>query len=622
MTKREMPLIAALVLLPWAGLASGAYAQSADGSSLSGAAQIGFRSVDVDGRQEKYREDVNLETGPRLFHFSVEYTPPHALRSTLDKFEIDTHNLGGDPFEVFRVSVKKHGRYRLDYDRRKSDYFYDDVILPPAQADVRLSNGGDYHTFDFDRVRDAGTLQVHLSSAAKLTLGFDRYTKKGRRTTTTDVERDEFELETLVDESMSEYLANLQYSWSKVTVTFEERIRQYDDAVELVLPGCSEGADKESPTTLDYFYLDRPYDLTGFFHTARVIATPNPRLTLRGEANLSDLSLDVSVAERSAGTNYQGDPFSTDASGTAAIQRDLKLFDVDASYLLTDRLALLAGVRRHELGQDGELQETETEKTNGEIASTSADVGLRFQASRTLTLSGGVRHERRDVTWSWSGEADDSPDERDTKATGVFANLAWRASSRFRLRAGYEDSAQDDPFTLASPTGKRTFRVRAQYGKGEGLSLAGSARFDRLENSDSGWRNDQDAANVRLGYRKASFSASVGYSLVAIDRSIDQEVSGIDVLIPVAYDLSATSIDARVLWSFAERWKVGGHARRYESTGSFEVRRDDARVWLESLIGSRYVAHLGVRVVSYDEPIRGLNDYDATILEASLGYRW
>jgi hypothetical protein len=173
------------------------------------------------------------------------------------------------------------------------------------------------------------------------------------------------------------------------------------------------------------------------------------------------------------------------------------------------------------------------------------------------------------------------------------------------VRGGYEDNSHDGPFTLAAPTSKRIVRVGGQYGGGGGFSVSGSLRLGRSKNSDSGWRDDHDIANVRVGYRQASFSASAGYSLVRIDRSIDQQVAGIDLLVPVAYDVSATSVDARLIWSFAERWKVGGHARRYDGTGAFEIRRDDFSVWPEALLGNRYVVHLGVRAIAHDEPERG-----------------
>ena len=41
--------------------------------------------------------------------------------------------------------------------------------------------------------------------------------------------------------------------------------------------------------------------------------------------------------------------------------------------------------------------------------------------------------------------------------------------------------------------------------------------------------------------------------------------------------------------------------------------------WVEAQLGERYVAHLGYRNVDYVVPVRGFNDYQAHIVEASIG---
>jgi hypothetical protein len=640
MTKRSSHLPPLLVLVLLAVVAPPARAQSGDGASLSGSAQLGFRSVDVTGREQKYLEDINLTDGPRLFRFDLNFTPSTGLRSAVDKVEVNANNLGGDPFELLRVSVKKYGRYTLKYDRRKSSYFYDDIILPLEVADPALDDEGDLHRFDFDRVRDTASLRLRLGSAAKLTLGFDRYTKKGHSATTIDVQRDLFEFEQPVDERMQDYVAGFEYAWKKVTLSFEERIRQYDNVVEIHLPGQSLGANPEDATVLDFFFLDRPYDFTSFTHTARLLGHPNDRLIIRAAASLTDLDLDLAVRESSKGTTFQGVPIATEASGEGGVERDMALFDLDLSYLLSERWSVFGGVRRHELDQDGQLSlEADVEDggvpepahgdSSWAIETTNADAGLRWLVSRQVTLSGGLRYEDRKVASAWDYEEGVGGTDQDTQSTGFFTSLGWRASRRFRFRAGYEDSAFDGPYTLASPTTRRIFRLRAQYGGGQGLSLSGSLRVNRNHNSDSGWRADLNTLNLRLGYRIAAFSASLGYSHVGIERSIDQTVTtlpgfggGVEFLVPVAYDVTADSIDARLIWSFADRWRLGGLARLYESEGSWAVNRDDLRVWVEVQLGERYVAHAGFRNVDYVEPVRGFNDYQANIGELSIGYRW
>lgn len=594
--------------------------------SFTGSFQLGVRGVDVEGRDEKYREDFNLQDGPRLFNLNFEFVPSRELRPALDRVEFGLGNLGGDPFETLRLSVEKYGRYHLEYDRRKSSYFYEDIILPPALGSAALANAGDFHTFDFDRVRDTASLEVRLNKAAKLDLGFDRFTKRGHSSTTMDIERDEFEFDKPIDESMNEYHAGVEYVWKKATLVLEERVRDYENLVEIFLPGKSLGEDPEDETVLDFFFLDQPYDFTSLQHTLRLVLQPSRKVILRASGSLQNTDLDVAAAERSQGIDYEGTNFTTDLDGEGRIDRDLELFDLDLTYLINDRVALLAGARRHALDQQGDLLlGAGINASTWDMETTSTDLGLQVSVSPTLTLSGGARLETRDVDFSWL-----EPEEADrrvekTENAGYFANLGWRPSRSFRLTGEFESSSVDDPFTLASPTRRQRYRVRGQYGAGEGFSVSGSVLHHDFDNVNSGWEAHYDQFVLRLGYRSGALAASVGYSLVELHRDVDQVVetaNGSQMPFAIFYEAETDVLDGHLLWSFHPRWKLGTSLKMYDNQGSFAVRRDNVHVWLEVLLGRAYIAHFGYRVIEFDESRADFDDYEADIVEISLGYRW
>ncbi len=52
------------------------------------------------------------------------------------------------------------------------------------------------------------------------------------------------------------------------------------------------------------------------------------------------------------------------------------------------------------------------------------------------------------------------------------------------------------------------------------------------------------------------------------------------------------------------------------------VRRNDLRAYVETTLSDRYLLNMGVRRIDYEEKLRGFNDYDATLVEASIGYAW
>lgn len=596
-----------------------AAAQSGDG--FDGSLLIGFRNVDVNGAERKFREDLDLDDGPRLFEFRLDLAPEGGIGGGVaDHLYLDASNLGGDPYETVAFGLGKTGAYDFTYSRRSSSYFYEDLILPAELADIRGSTGGDFHHFDFDRVHDRAGLDLDLTSDAKLHFGFDRFTKVGTGSTTLDLQRDEFELERVIDESLNDYYGSFEYAWDKVTLVLEERYRDYQNLVEIFAPGQNEG---ESPggSIIDFYFLDQPYDLTGLRHTARVIARPNPRFDLVVSASLDNADLDVEATERSKGIGFNGLPFTTDVAGAGEIERDTEFYDVDLTYRFTDRLALVAGGHRRDLDQDGELTFDVEGRGRWQIQTTGADVGLEFMVSPTLTVGGGVAVENRDVDFTWNADDEVVEESETTDSQGFFASLSWRPSSAVRVTVSAEDNSFDDPFTLASPTDRQRYRVTGRYKWGNGLYVSGVYQLQDYENDNSGWSADADRLALRLGYGHEGLDLSLGYTVGEVNRDIDQIVND-SVLFPIAYQADTDMIDGRVRYAFDDRWAVGGSFRVYDNTGSFALTHDDYRAFVEAGFGDGYLVRLGYRMVDYNEDRFNFDDYDADIAELAIGYRW
>jgi len=96
-----------------------------EGKDLKGQFMFGYRSVSTSGALTKYKEDINLDDGMRLFNLSLHYTPSGALKKLVDRIDLRVFNFGGDPFETFSLSAQKYGKFKFQYDRKKSD-----LLLP------------------------------------------------------------------------------------------------------------------------------------------------------------------------------------------------------------------------------------------------------------------------------------------------------------------------------------------------------------------------------------------------------------------------------------------------------------------------------------------------------------
>ena len=586
---------------------------SADDSE--GIFTLGYRIVDVDGSVREFEEDINQKDGPVLFRLDLDIKPGTAFA---DRIEVRAQDIGGQSFEALHFAARRYGEYKFEYSRRESDYSYHDIL--------GLSDGSshpDFHTFDFRRVRDVAKLDLLLSDQATLTFGLDRFTRSGESTTSVDISRDEFEFDRPIDETMDSFSAGLSYAWDKVTLVLEERVRNFENLVEIFLPGASEG-EAPGPATLDFFFLDQPYDYSSQTHSARVLSRPTEKLDIRLSASFEDLDLDLDASESSKGTSFQGASFTTDLSGSGEISRNTELVDLDVTYLINDRFGVVGSVRSHSLDQEGALGfGTNFNSGSWSIDTLAFEAGLRCSITEDLSGGAGVLVESREVDSVWEHGSDGKAVDSKTDLDGYWADLVWRPDRSIELSAKIDLNSFDDPFTLTSPTDRSRYSLRGRYRWESGLYLHGSWLLSDYENNNSGWDSETTRSTLRLGYSRSDLMVSFGYSVVEMEREIAHLVTGgaLRPFFDIAYASDSDFLDGRVRWSPDNRWTVGGSFRIYENDGSFALERDDYRAFVEFALSEHYVGGLTYRQVEYDEAAFDFEDYEAEIIEISIGYR-
>lgn len=590
---------------------------------LTGSVTMGWREVSVSGSRPKYDEDINLPSGPRLVDASMRLEASDRDDQWPDLVAIDVSNLGAEPYENLRLEIREFGAYRFRAERRRSDYFYDDILVLPENASITGSTGGDFHRFDFERVRDDVSLDIDLNSRARLALGIERFEKEGSSTTTLDVQRDEFELDKPIDETMQVWRVALDYRWDNVALTVQERVSDFENRSELFLPGFSVGENSGDLTTLDFFFLDQPYDYRSYEHTVRITATPIPRLQLAFGTVASELELDAAASERSQGVDFTGAPFVTDVAGAGGIDRDLLLFDVDATYTVSDRLQLTAGARRYRLDQAGRLPfgDDQGGQSSWDIDNTGYEFGALFAATPAVTVSAGWRGERRDVDVSLTPQMmTTSSESRDTDSDGFYVSLDYRPRNNLALTASIDDANLNDPYSLASPTRSTRYRLRGRYRLDNGLLITASHSRSKRDNDTSQWADDNEQSDLRLSYTGERLMLSVGASVVDLSRDFERLVTGgsRQDLFSVAYAADTSFIDAAASYRLRDTVTIGGNYRAYDNDGSFDVKRDDALGFVELGLSRRYTARLSYRYLNYAEG--GIESYDADIVELSLNF--
>ncbi|MGB7295479.1 MAG: hypothetical protein WBC70_07805 [Candidatus Aminicenantales bacterium] len=588
---------------------------------------FGFRLVDTSGpgADYKYREDINLRRGARLSNFNLSYQPDNGLKGVFDRLDIRVLNLGGDPYETISVGLQKHGRYQLQYDRRKSAYFYQDL--------TRMESGGfyDLHIFDFDRIQDSGTAKVRLSKAVELYFDFNRYTKKGASTTTLDINRVEFEFDKPVQEDSREVAFGLDARFSWVSLVLEEKFLDYKNEGSYFLPGFTDGGpDADYPSSLNYFFMNQPYDLSGNRHSLRFSARPVDRLLLSGSGQIFNLDQDLSYSESASGLDYLNRKFAYDYSGQGRFDRDILLAGFDVHYLLLTKFSLIGAVRFHNFDQTGTFTiDGEAESQDIGYETWGVDIGGQYAFSSALILTLGYRFEDRSLD-----NLETVDYGLDTTRNGFFGNVRWDPLRKLKLTFDYEHTGYQNPYALISPTSSDRLRMTAKYQVRE-FSFSASYLWNGTK-SDLGYdditpfKTNRNRFSLRAGYHRDRLKAFAGYSYLQSKREGDRTVEfppsfagpGGTFLWDILYEGKGSIFDANLSYDLTPSITLGGHALLYSNSGSYEVGRTTLKLYLEYNFAAGYVAQAGYRRVNFKEDLGGDNNYKANILELSFGYRW
>ena len=594
---------------------------------FSGDFLFGFRFVDTSGpgAESKYKSDLNLRRGPRLSRFNLSYTPDSDFKKYFDRLDVQVTNLGGDPYESISVGLQKYGRYEVQYDRRKSTYFYKDLTR------TEFGTVYDLFTFDFDRIHDSGLAKVWLTKNIGLFFDFNRYTKKRVSRTSLDVERVEFEFEKPVQEESRQAAFGLDLRWGHYSILLEERFLDYRNENSYFLAGYADGGpDAEYPSSLNFFFMNQPYDLSGNRHTLRFTARPTGRLLVSGSGRIDNLDEDLNIMESASGLNYLGRRFRNLQSGTGRFERDAQLAQVDIHYLLSSRLSLIGAVRFQNLDQTGEtLINSAAASQEFGYKTWGTEVGAQVEFSPAFILTLGHRFENRKL------ENLETVDyEFDTIRNGGFGNIRWDLSRTLKLTLDYEHSGFQNPYTLISPTSHDRLRMTAKYragavnvnasylwtGTGSDLGLSEVVPFKTSRNEFS----------LRAGYHGEKFMAFAGYTFLQSKREGTRSVEyppsfagpAGAFLWEILYEGKGHILDANFSFDLGQALKAGGYALYYSNSGSFEVNRTTLKLFLEYAFAGGYLAQAGYRYVNFQETHGGFNDYRAGIVELSFGYRW
>jgi hypothetical protein len=627
----------------------------AGGYTIDTVTTAGYRLVDVDGAEQKYREDYNLRSGFRLFTLDVDGQSKAPETTRLDRFHLDVDTPGDEPVSHFRLSAADRTLYDFRANFTRSKYFYEVPYLfeAPVAGDVRLD---DLHDWNFVRTNGSVDLRLHPHGLPTLFFGYRLYERHGDAKSTVRIRAgDTFVVPAPVDSTTHVGRLGTEFTALDTNVFLQQEYRHVARGHDLGPAGARPGVDPTDASTLAFFQNDQEEHLDIPATTVRLRRPLGERAELTGAYFYSHADLGFDVARRSAGTvGVDGSPVATSsaARGSGDATLDTHVADTGASLRLGEHIRLETNYRLNDQSQSGALDE---QSTFGPIAavtgdhvrthSVTSDVAVEPRAD--LSLRAGARYARRDARFSQSGQ------NIATDTVGAIGSADYRPWTFLGLFARYENVQIDDPFTVpgdASRTPALPERQIALTFTNRGTAGVRVEPWDWLAASYQLVTDSRE--NDTFGARSRSFGNSVALTVTPLQdltlfasytrRDLDSQA---DIyLAPVysrALSLQNGSEDVFVTelrWDFGlggQRWSTGWDVAYVNADTTLRPNFEPGLAGrmlfdLDRIDGGAFLAlhhrliepSIEFRMIDYNERALPGNDYRATILAFKLTKRW
>jgi hypothetical protein len=492
-------------------------------------AEIGYRTLDIEGSDSLYQSHTNLDEGARLFNLSLRGTPKGQASRFLDTLQIDAGGLGGDPQQWGRFSMRKRGVYRWDVNYNRSEYVFD---VPDFTRFNQHANNNRRRTFDTLAEFNPGNTRVYV--------GYARREFDGPTFSSQDLARDEFLVFGPVDRQTDDARAGVDFKAGRWSLSLEQSYRKLDSQSDFTLPpGAEAGNNPANNTALTSFSRAVPLKGTYWITRASAQAAFADRVDLSIRLVHSDGETDGSSFQSAAGNYFSGAaaPFTETIATDFASELPSSLAEIGVSIRLGDRVSLHNVLRYHDYEIEGETEEDLDRDVNGTITSTVETFSrltdwtsweLRTEAEWRVndhwSLRGGVRRLGRDVSFEarTDGTLDDA-EEGDQSADTFFASAAFRLNRKWSAFLELQDGQVDNVFLRVDPADYRLARLRGTYKPGERWALSLSTILRHGENPNPSVENRTDARTyaITAEFTGKKLAASTGYTAVNVDSTTD-----------------------------------------------------------------------------------------------------
>ena len=524
------------------------------GFQWNGAIELGYRFTDIDGNRHRYKEDVNLMQGLRLFDFSLFGKNLEPGKGWVDYLSLTGRDVG-DPFPAARLEVKKNKLYDFVATYNQYHYWYN------REDNFWLT---DNHDFSSKFTVETINLSVFPKDDFRLNLGYRHWSRGGdagvpRLTLPYALPQD-------LKEGMNEYSISADFPIGGWDFHIKESFWNLHNKDKIEVP---------------QFFEDRSENMNTFVSTVKAHTRFGERWDFDGA---------FVYAHSNGWSSISTAPEIGIRSGNGDVQYDTFVGELGLSYLIKKDLILHADYRFHTYDQDGRTNTDPFLSASGVNAYTrynlmahTGTLQLQYMPLNNLELRGGYQFQYRDIDGEFLGfspvfSGAEHPANTTQWTNGWVGSINWKPYKFLNVFGEYKGANTSDPYTWISPDSTNIARLKIKYDTPlENLSLKGSFSWRRRVNTDQNYGVDAKDYTLAATYQpvfltKFTLDASFTYENIQDKKDLFHVIPfsfatfnfDSDALIysaGMSYEGIYKGLGARLNGSYAKTWKE--NSQRY-----------------------------------------------------------
>ncbi len=473
---------------------------SLGGFETQGSVTFGWRLTDTTGRNQKFQELFNLNSGPRVMEFDLLGRAQPGSNPFADSYSLTLSGLGGDPFPGGQLTMRKDHIYDLRVNYRQSYYYWnrnDDVIMPSPSGFPPLRALTTNHDWATVRRFGSANFTVHATNNLRFLFEYSRNSRDGVNFTTRTLEyqgapsywagflrANPYYVEAPINDIASRMTGGLSYSLKDWSLhyrlgyqTFEQNLswNNVESPQRSIYVDTARTADEllTSASWSEFRRLKTP--VSEFSYTSR----PTKRLDLRGSyifyryrgPATVDAAFVGSVQSVSNPPTYV--PYSVSLDSRAHLTEPNHVIDEGFSVKIRDWWNLHFDYRYSRFNVDSLAEfhsadgPTSTHEGEEEFEwkyrTHQLDVNMEFIPNRMFIIRPGIRYWDRDVEVLEDGAIDDHR-TRNMKSVWPTLSVYFQPSKKFSVRSDFQSNTTARPYTRISAHtdvgGRFVFRFR------------------------------------------------------------------------------------------------------------------------------------------------------------------